>query len=350
MTAEPVLPLITCPSSLVASCPPLLGFVPERSLVGFIHGVPGRASPVILRVDLPAPGQSVDAAAQIALSIGGTGGIAIDWVAWVEDDDATCRSDLSSAGFLRELESALDMIGIEVGGNLSTNGRMWWSHTCHDPACCPPQGTPLDAAVMNAVRAEYVFAGYAPLGSRDELAVRITRDARRADQVEHAVTRRRPAKPTQRWRDSQIGFLTRLLLPSHACAAPPTPLTPAGAARVFRALEDIRVRDVVLHRLVVRGHHCHRCWEGTIETLCDALRAAPEGSSAPVATILALVAWMRGDGAFATLCVQRALAEDPDYRLGRLAQQLMSRGCDPRAWRASLATLPESECRNPGPP
>jgi hypothetical protein len=117
---------------------------------------------------------------------------------------------------------------------------------------------------------------------------------------------------------------------------------------MVRALDDIRVRDVVLHRLVVRGHHCDRCWEVTIETLCDALRTAPEGTSAPAATILGLVAWMRGEGALATVCIQRALAEDPDYRLGRLAQQLMTRGCDPRIWRESLAGLPESECRNPG--
>ena len=104
MTAEPLLPPITCPSSLVASCAPLLGFVPEKSLVAFIHGVPGRISPVIMRVDLPAgAGTPSRAAAQTALSIAGTGGIAVDWVAWVDDDDSTARDDLSSAPFVDEL-------------------------------------------------------------------------------------------------------------------------------------------------------------------------------------------------------------------------------------------------------
>jgi len=117
---------------------------------------------------------------------------------------------------------------------------------------------------------------------------------------------------------------------------------------MVRALDDIRVRDVVLHRLVVRGHHCDRCWEGTIEVLCDALRAMPQGTSAPSATILALVSWMRGEGALATICIQRALEEDPDYRLGRLASGLIAQGTDPRVWRASLAGLSESECRNAG--
>jgi hypothetical protein len=348
MTADPLLPPITCPSSLVASCAPLLGFAPEKSLVGFIHGVPGRVSPVIMRVDLPPAGPCAEAATQTALSIVGTGGIAVDWVAWVEDADSTTRDDLSSADFLRELRSALDLVRIEVGGNLSTNGRMWWSHSCTEPECCPVQGTPLDPTIMNAVRAEYVYAGYAPLASRDHLVSRITRDDQRAAEVEQALTRRRPAQPTQRWRDSQVTFLTGLLLPQGACHAPLVTLTPTRTVRVLRALVDIRVRDVILHRLVVRGHHCDRCWEGTIETLCDVVRSAPEGTGAPAATILALVSWMRGEGALATVCVHRALAQDPDYRLASLAAQLMGRGSDPRTWRESLADLPESECWNPG--
>ena len=348
MTAEPFLPPITCPSGLVASCAPLLGFAPENCLVAFIHGVPGRISPVILRVDLPSRRDAKPAAIQTALSIDGTGGLAIDWVAWVNDDDSTTRDDLSSAAFLAELQSALELVGLEVGGNLSTNGRVWWSHACTEPGCCPVLGTALDVLTMNAVRAEYVYAGYAPLGSREELADRITRDDQRAAEVADVMRRRPPAKPTQRWRDAQIRLLAGLLLPRDACTAPVTPMTATVSARVHRALADIRVRDVILHRLVVRGRHCNRCWEGTLATLCDAVRTAPEPECAPAATILGLVAWMRGEGALATLCIQRALAEDPDYRLANLAAGLMTQGSDPRIWRESLASLPESECRNPG--
>lgn len=348
MTAQPLLPPITCPSGLVASCAPLLGFAPRRSLVAFIHGVPGRISPVILRVDLP-EGRDVSAAAtQTALSIEGTGGMAIDWVAWVDDEDSTARDALSSAPFVRELNAALDLLGIEVGANLSTNGRMWWSHSCTEPACCPVLGTLLDAPTMDAVRAEFVFAGYAPLRSREELAARITRDERRSDAVQKVMARRQQAPTTLRWRDTQIRFLTGLLLTRDSCALPSGPMTASTSARVHRALADIRVRDVVLHRLVVRGHHCDRCWEATIEMLCDAVRSAPEGACAPAATVLGLVAWTRGEGALATLCIQRARAEDPDYRLAALAAGLMAQGSDPRLWRASLAELPESECRNPG--
>jgi Domain of unknown function (DUF4192) len=348
MTAEPHLPPITCPTSLVASCAPLLGFTPERSLVAFIHGVPGRRAPVVLRIDLPAEGHARPTARRTALSIAGTGGDTVDSVAWVEDPDATSRDDLSSSGFLAELPLALDQVGIEIGANLSTNGRMWWSHACSDPGCCPTKGTELDPSTLTAVRAEYAYAGYAPLASRDELKARITPDDRRVAAVEQVLLHRRKARPTARWRDSQITFLTRLLMPERGCATPVTPLTESGSARVHRALVDIRVRDVVLHRLIVGGRHCHRCGEATIETLCDAVRTAPAGAGAPVATVLALVAWIRGEGALATVCVQRALEEDPGYRLAALASRLMAQGTDPRIWRASLARLPESECLRPG--
>jgi hypothetical protein len=303
-----------------------------------------------MRVDLPSDGQITDTAAQTALSIRGTGGHAIDWVAWVEDPDETARDAVSSAGFLRELSCAVQMLGIEVGANLSTNGRMWWSHSCLEPGCCPSQATALDAAVMNAVRAEFVYAGYAPLSSREDLAARIARDDEQAGEVARAMQRRRRPQSTQRWRDAQVAFLTRVLLPRAACGLASVPLSTSERVRVIRALEDIRVRDVVLHRLIVRGHHCDRCWEATIERLCGVIRSAPAGSGAAVATLLGLVAWMRGGGALATLSIQRALVEDPDYRLARLARELMTAGCDPRAWRATLAELPESECRSPGRP
>ena len=87
---------------------------------------------------------------------------------------------------------------------------------------------------------------------------------------------------------------------------------------------------------------------GVCQLLCQAVRSAPCGWPAPAATVLALVAWMRGEGSLATLALERALDEDPEYRLAALAAEMMRRGTDPRDWRASLTHLPESECRDPG--
>ena len=348
MTAEPSLPPITCPSTLVASCAPLLGFVPRDCLVAFIHGVPGRRSPVILRVDLPVPDSAGPAARHTAMSISGTGGVAVDVVAWVSAESSATRQSLPSSSFLAHLAESLALVGVEVGAVLSTNGRVWWSQACADPACCPEQATALDSERVTAVQAEYVFAGYAPLAGREEIAQRIERDGRLFHDVQARLTTGPVPTSTQRWRDNQVRILTGLLLPDRACNARVRQLTPAMATRLHRGLADIRVRDVLLHRLIVRGRDCDPCWSGTIDVLCAAVRSAPFGWSAPAATVLALVAWMRGEGSLATLSLERALDEDPGYRLAALAADMMRSGTDPRIWRASLASLAESECRDPG--
>ncbi len=347
MTAEPLLPPITCPTSLIGSCAPLLGFVPQRCLVAFIHGVPGRHSPVIVRMDLPGAEHAETLAAELALSIAGTGGSSVDVVAWVEDRDESLLADLSSNSMLSALARHLDLLGVVLGADLSTNGRVWWTHACQDPYCCPGESVELDPSVLSAVQAEFVYAGYAPLASRAELAQRIARDTGRAQRVRTALDKLPPAVGNARWRDGQIRTLSRMLLPKRSCTLGTPNLSPTAAARLIRGLEDIRVRDVVLHRLVVGGRDCDACWAVTVDTLVAAVRWAPPGTGAPVATILGLISWLRGEGALATLCVERAFEEDPAYRLAGLTRELMSRGTDPRLWRSSLAGLPESECRDP---
>ncbi|MGB7980711.1 MAG: DUF4192 domain-containing protein [Candidatus Nanopelagicales bacterium] len=347
MTAEQSLPPITCPTSLIGSCAPLLGFVPDRCVVAFVHGVPGRRAPVIVRMELPTSDPGEQIAAQLAASMAGTAGTSVDLVAWVRDPDDTRLAALTSNAFLISLAAFLEVLHIEQGASLSTNGQVWWSHSCQDESCCSGQSIALDPGVLGVLQAEYVYAGYAPLASRADLAQRIAPDPERAAEVRSALRRTREPARTSRWRDAQISFLTRLLLPAGPCGSPVPTLTPATAARLIRAMEDLRVRDVVLHRLVVGGRDCDPCWTSTVDTLIAAVQSAPAGMGAPVATILGLVTWLRGEGALATLCVERALDEDPDYRLADLAVALMTRGTDPRVWRASLVGLPESECRSP---
>ena len=349
MTAEPNLPQITCPSSLVASCAPLLGFVPHDCLVAFIHGVPGRRSPVILRVDLPEPHRAEEHSRSVSLSIAGTGGVAVDLVAWVDAEDSARRDQLPSTALVDSLAVHLTDIGLDVAECGSTNGRSWWSHLCDDPSCCPPESTQLDPAVMSQVQAEFVYAGYAPLASREALGERLERDEVRAAQVGRRLAGNRDPKGIERWRTAQISALTRLMVPVPGLAQVGSlPLGPVVAARIHRALADTPVRDTVLLRLIASRVDDPEPWVRTIEVLCDAVRCAPEGSAAPAATLLALVAWMRGEGALGMVALERSRAEDPTYRLASLAGQMMVRGTDPRMWRTALSGLTEAECRNPG--
>lgn len=345
MTAIPNPPPISCPSSLVASCAPLLGFAPRDCVVVLVHDVPGRDWPVVVRVDLPATAAPSEASV-LASSVHRTGGLAVDIVAWLDAPDESVREDLPTTAWLSELTDALDRLGVEVAECLSTNGRVWWSHACTDPLCCPEKGTSLDAQVMTSVQAEFVYAGYAPLASRDAVAARLSRDEPRASRVAASLSESCRPSRIERWRDAQISWLCDVLLPPEG--RPPAKgagLTTSAAARFHLALADIRVRDTVLRRVAIAERSCPMCWAETIEALCDAVRCAPQGAGAPAATFLALIAWLHGEGALATIALDRAFEDDPDYSLADLAHQLIVRGTDPRHWQSSLAGLSEVACR-----
>jgi hypothetical protein len=331
----------------------MLGFVPAACIVGFVHGVPGRAGPVVVRVDLGRGPAAQRATSQLALGIAGTGGTSVDLVVWVEVSDSCERADLPGLDMLRSLRRGLDDTCVEVLECVVTNGSTYWSVGCGDPVCCPDVGRALDRAEMTAVQAEFVYAGRAPLSSREELAATIARDEDRAAQVARFLRAgRRPVK-LESWRDQQVGFISRALVPS---MRPPHATTPADsglgdarrAARIIRALDDIRVRDTVLLRLIREDLSCEECRRDAVELWSDVVRAAPAGRVAPAATILALLTWWLGQGALASLALQRALDDDPEYRLASLAGEVMARGTDPHAWLSSMARLTEAECRGLG--
>ena len=211
MTANPILPPITCPTSLVASCAPLLGFVPHHCIVAFVLGVPGRSGPVLVRFDLGDPAHVVRHAETLAAGITGTGGCGVDLVAWVDVPDDATRLELPSESLLDELSVRLYDLGVDVAASLSTNGRVWWSHDCPDVLCCGGS-RPLDAEVLSTVRAEYVYAGFAPLASREELIARLDRDETRSAAVAPRLAASRAPANRERWRKTQIGFLTGLLV------------------------------------------------------------------------------------------------------------------------------------------
>ena len=356
MTANRILPRTTSPTSLVASCAPLLGFVPADCVVAFVLGVPDRPGPVLVRLDLGDPDQAADRADELAAGIAGTGGTAVDLVAWVDAVDDATRLELPSEMLLDELDARLYELGVDVTASLSTNGRVWWSHDCPHLLCCGGS-RPLDEDVLSTVRAEYVYAGYAPLASRDELAARLARDEARSAAVAPRLGSRRAPANLERWREAQIGFLTGLLVPDRArrlagSAATGSsrrdaglPIPAADVLRALRGLADVRVRDVVLRRLIVADQSAADPWRHTVALLEDLVRCAPAGAGAPAATLLGIVTWMRGEGAQATIALARAEEDDPKYRLAELTRQVITRGTDPAAWRATMSTLTEAECR-----
>jgi hypothetical protein len=99
------------------------------------------------------------------------------------------------------------------------------------------------------------------------------------------------------------------------------------------SIADLRIRDDAWARMDPRHRARHRqLWTDVL------LGAATEYVPAP-ASLLAFTAWQSGDGALASVAIDRALAADPDYSMALLLNQAIQAGLPPSA--ARLPMTPE---------
>jgi hypothetical protein len=89
----------------------------------------------------------------------------------------------------------------------------------------------------------------------------------------------------------------------------------------------------------------------------DLIRAAPPGWIAPVATLLAVTAYQRGDTVLAQLATEHALTADPAYSLAQLVDGMLAAHIHPQLVRDALEYAVREaaalrRCRQPdeGPP
>ena len=81
----------------------------------------------------------------------------------------------------------------------------------------------------------------------------------------------------------------------------------------------------------------------------ECTRRAPAPLDVAPATLLAVSAWLRGDGAMANVALTRALAGEPTYALARLLAQALAECVPPAELRAMIGAAPgRPEPRRPG--
>lgn len=324
------------PDALLAAVPYLLGFRPsESAVVVWLRG--GRIL-LTQRLDLP-PGESDLPGWRAAMWTHAAAEGAEEIVVVL----ATERSDFD---WIRDaiLVDADDR-GIEIRDALRTAGDRWWSLLCTDDSCCPPEGRTVDPDLAAAVAAEFTGLGQAPLPDRGSIEDSMTADPEQVAEVARRLPAGLPGRSTARrrrevWRDRSLE-LVRVAL-----TEPPrvgrTIESPSVIARLLLGLADIRVRDTALWDL---AHGDQDDLQRALDVLTQGLRAAPEGLVAPVATCVAIVAWQLGDGTRATIAVDRALADEPEYSLAALVSASLRAGLPPRAWREAMGGLTREVCR-----
>ncbi|HTP14619.1 MAG TPA: DUF4192 domain-containing protein [Streptosporangiaceae bacterium] len=328
---------IGSPAGVLAVVPHLLGFHPASSLV--VLGISGRRAQIRLafRYDLPDP-PDPSLAAEIAAHATKVItrqhiGVAII-VGYGPGTLVTPLADL--------LRALLPAAGISIRELLRVESGRYWSYVCQDPACCPPEGVPFDAAGHPAALALH-RAGLAAYPDRAALAGTLAalpgaaasmrpataRGLRRAEQLAaSAAAEGRDAAGVlaqagrRAVRDAIGSYRAGGQISDHD-----------QLAWLTVVLADLRVRDDAWARM----EPCHRAAHRRL--WADLVRhAQPDYVPAP-ACLLAFTAWQSGDGALASVAIERALGADPGYSMALLLAEAIQAGLPPSA--ARLPMTPE---------
>jgi hypothetical protein len=324
-------------SDIVEAVPFLVGFRPENSLVVLsLRGSRSRLG-LTARVDLPNRAQAEACAVEF------TGYLKRDradraLVILYPPSDGPYHPvvELLAEALAKHLRAA----NIELAEVICVCDGLWWSLFCLDPACCSPQGTPVDRAGTSLNEAAMTFHGRVVLSSREELGRTLdpVNGVARALMVD-ALPRARlqlAERIDAGERDAVVAESLDLFREAVQLRVPvadgiqsDATLNVAAVARLIAALEDWRARDQLLS-----------WWDGARgdalrELLVELVRRGNPLDAAPTLTTLAWVSYLQGEGAFAGIALDRALAVDPEYSLAQLLDHALFNGINPDTFRAS---------------
>ena len=330
---------LTGPASVVAAAPLLLGFRPEHSAVLIFLGDASRDIRLTVRLDLPS---AIDDDAKWVESLVATGrhasaGHAILVV--IDDIAAAVAPGLPWERLVEAVAHELERHDLPLVDALLIGRDKWWSYLCDNERCCDPLGTSLAASEAWRVQAAFAYEGVAAAPSRSAIVDRLRRlDDEWAADVADSVAVLDVALDAEA-RDLDVEEVYDLLTLS---TGPDAVLRhdPEVAGQALVGLRDVKIRDAVIVRLVAAiDRNGARAISHTLDGLCSLVRVAPDSCVAPVASVVAVLAWQSGDGALASCALDRALAIDPNYSLALLIDSMVRHGIPPQAVRSSLAAL-----------
>lgn len=359
------------PQEILALVPHRLGFRPRDSAVAVSLRPPRGAVGLVVRVDLPHLADPTDGPLLARTLVAHLGrdearrGILVLYT----DRDPRGADGVAQVAARHFREAAHDALGDVLAWVVTPTGYL--SLDCLED-CCPPGGRPLKDLDSTQVGATLVLAGSVVADSREDIA-RI--------RPQRADVRRSVARVRRRWEDRFVEALVAgddavsrwredsLTAWRQAVAIVDAGEPGSGGApwgRVEAGLADRRVRDGVLVALVpgtadlpercvrpvapspeldealggamalildprhgvvppVRATAVH---EAVLEAVVSRGRT---GAQAPALTLLALLAWWRGDGARARLLLDGALDADAEYHLAELLDDAL-RAAIPPGW------------------
>ena len=344
---DPTRPLVSLTDSaeIAAALPYLVGFHPHESVVLVALGGPtGKRVGLTVRADLPVRAVSAAVVRALARSVAtdDPAGVVVAVVSESPDDREPLPGGDDFTGLphrdvVHDAVVALADLDIPVRDTLLVRGGRWWSYDCPEPCCAPGAGEPLLGGV-SALAAASAATGQVVARDRAELEARSAPLDGPAGAAMEALTWRlvdRRARAAQADPDAEARRSWDAVLRAVRRCRPRQAgrLPDREVAGVLWALADVRVRDRALTlALGDDAAAAERLW-----TECT--RRAPAPMDAAPATLLAVSAWLRGDGAMANVALQRALDSRPTYTLAQLLADGLAACLPPAELRAMLATV-----------
>ena len=313
------MPTLTSAHDLITAVPFLIGFHPTNSLV--LIAVKDGAIGLAMRIDLPShiDSDEIDLLAHHFIRDQAQAALLVAYVPQERSDGDSLLISLG-AGLIRN--------GIEIQESLLISGGRYRSIICRDGMCCPAAGKALPAIEDSAIAAEHVVAGIPmPYGDISELIDSIAADSQSlskewiSDVSGYLVDEDSPEIGPLR-RDGVEAML--LLLDEFRIGRGPT--DQRLVARVIGRMSDVQVRDYAM------GVHQEDNYDLYFAMWRELLRLSPVGSVAPIACIVAAMAYENGDGALAQRALDRAISDNASYPLAALLRRVFNAGWPPQSF------------------
>ncbi|XVV02467.1 DUF4192 domain-containing protein [Actinosynnema sp. CA-248983] len=316
-------------SDLIAAVPSLLGFYPTDSLVVVVLTGPDHNHVVMtLRLDLPSAEHRRSIAVQLLdiLRQHDDAAVLLVVIGHRDEQPEPPSDPPPQRDLVQTVSDAMRRLALPVTHRLWTPaisaGVRWQCYD--DPACTGVLPSP-DQTTLGA---ESVAAGWVTYENRSELANLLTPDderalARRATRIERLLAKQ-PADIELSHTDEVISRSLRQLLGAVDAMRRGT-FTPSDAnvARLAVALTDHVARDAcVMAPTNERAAAAEQLWLTLTKAVPAPYRAEP-------ASLLALSAYLRGNGAFSAIALDAAEAADPDHRLSGFLRQALNLGLPP---------------------
>lgn len=320
------MPTLTSAHDLITAVPFLIGFHPTNSIV--LVSVKDESIGLAMRIDIPTTldSDAIDLLAHHFIREKAEAALILAYMPDERDDGDSLLISLG-AGLIRN--------GISVQESLLIQAGRYRSIICRDLSCCSPAGKEVPQIEDSEMAAEHVVAGIPmPYANISELIDTLAADPTSlelswsdevnrfyiADDAETIAELRRDGVETM-----------DLLLDEYRMGHGPRNRT--LVARMIGRMSDVQVRDYAL------GVHDEDSYDLYFAMWRELLRLAPRGFVAPIACILAAMAYESGDGALAQKALDRAIADDEQYPLAQLLRRVFNAGWPPESFAQMRAEL-----------